>query len=109
MTWLLIRLLGSVALAYPVAGVFRALFLVLWPVSNPTPLLAKLWMFLVLALVEAIATIATGGYPGQGPGVPSFNMYPYIGPTAVVIFLLWIRIWRWKALAGAIRAKTKDL
>lgn len=91
------RLLLSIVLAYPLSGVARALLSV---IGNPALLIhdpsITLLTFVVGSAWFGILTPLYLGFPiSDEGGVNHANMYPYIIPTAIVLFFLFSKGWRW--------------
>ena len=90
------RFLLSFALAYPVAGVVMVLVRFLSYLFLPNIPHGFLLAFFVEALWFGILTPAFLGFPiSDEAGVNHINMYPYIVPTAFVIFFFASKGWRW--------------
>jgi hypothetical protein len=83
----------SIALAYPISGIVFAVCSLMQqqPLSNP---LEELFIGSLICAFYAIMTACCGGFPpADEGGANHLNLYPYIIPTAIVLFVVLSLFW----------------
>jgi hypothetical protein len=94
------RLIAAALLAYPISGALVALKLIItYELSVPAAHLTasgRVSFDLFYVLFSAFITSATAGFiPPIGGGSAYINMYPWIIPTAIALFFILSKGWRW--------------
>ena len=94
--FLVLRIVLSVLLAYPVSGAIYAITgIIKAAITNPHQISVTVDLLIITLFVVMVPACA-GFIPANEAGTgPRINMYPWIIPTAAVLFFLFSRGWRW--------------
>jgi hypothetical protein len=93
-----IRMIFSIMLAYPVSGAANAIYgLIVLAWTSPKLLLDDPGVAVILVVLDIVLVPLFGGFvpANEGDVGPRINMYPWIVPTAFVLFFLSSRGWLW--------------
>jgi hypothetical protein len=96
--WTVIRPIVSIALAYPLSGfIYGIVFLIRVAFTTPADFLQHPGVdAFVIVLWTVLVPIFGGFVPAdEGDAGPRVNMYPWIIPTALTVYFLLSKGWRW--------------
>ncbi len=92
------RLVSAILVAYPVGGALYAIAgLTKLAFTDPAAFLKHLPIDLFMIFLWMLLVPSCAGFVPQNEGDvgPRINMYPWIIPTAVVLFFMFSAGWRW--------------
>lgn len=92
-----LRLLFSILLSYPLSGAIYAIFgIVRLAFTEPSPFKNITGDILLLGFWILAVPSCAGFVPAnEADSGPRIDMYPWIVPTAALLFFLFSRGWRW--------------
>jgi hypothetical protein len=105
------KTIASILLAYPLSGAIYAIVgLIKLAFTTPASLKNIGVDFFMIALWTVMVP-AGGGFVPQNEGDvgPRINMYPWIIPTAVTLFVLFSKGWRWFRRANYLPDQTVNM
>src|SRR5215469_13773154 len=91
------RVIGSVLLAYPVSGALYATVGLIKQAFIDPASLKNVGIDLLMVALWVVMVPACAGFVPQNEGDvgPRINMYPWIIPTALTLFFLFSKGWKW--------------
>jgi hypothetical protein len=91
------KTIASILLAYPLSGTIYAIVGLIKLAFTTPPSLKNIGVDFFMIALWTVMVPACGGFVPQNEGDvgPRINMYPWIIPTAVTLFFLFSKGWRW--------------